>query len=490
MGFSDLGCYGSEISTPHLDKLAKNGMRFTQFYNTGRCCPSRASLMTGIYPHQLGMGWMNAKNLGREGYTGRLSDQAFTMAEGLRQAGYATYMVGKWHLTPTDAVVAEEIDGSWPIQRGFEEYYGTLEGAKDYFQPSYLYRNQYPVKAGEGYFYTQAISDSAATFIKRHPKKKPFFLYAAYYAPHFPLHAPDSTIAKYRAQYLEGWNSVRQQRFDRQKELGLIDEKTQMSAGDPDLLDWHQLSPEQKDEMDLRMAIYAAQVEELDMGVGKLLDALEESGQSENTLIVFLSDNGAVGGAVFGKGQRKNLNRSGPYTSYGKAWGQVSNTPYRKYKSFNHEGGIIAPLIVYGKDRVKAGSINRQPVHIIDLMPTFLDLAHVSLPSHRNGVKVLKVEGKSLLSTFINPERALDKRPLFWEHEGRRAIRQENWKLVSAGIDQAWELYDLSQDPTEQRDLSALHPEKTQELEQTWISWAEQHHVLPLDGRDWGQRLK
>ncbi len=490
MGFSDLGCYGSEIATPHLDRLAKGGMQFTQFYNTGRCCPSRASLMTGIYAHRLGMGWMNAKNLGREGYTGRLSDKAFTMAEGLRQTGYATYMVGKWHLTPTNAVVAGEMDGSWPVQRGFEEYYGTLEGAKDYFKPSFLYRNQHPIKAGENYFYTQAVSDAAVTFIRTHSKKKPFFLYAAYYAPHFPLHAPDSTIAKYRGQYLEGWSSIRDQRFARQKKLGLFDENTRLSEGDQNLLDWDELSTEQKDELDLRMAIYAAQVEELDKGVGRLLNALKESGQFENTLIVFLSDNGAVGGSVFGKGKRKNLNRSGPYTSYGKGWGYVSNTPYRKYKSFNHEGGIIAPLIVYNRDKVKAGSINRQPVHIIDLMPTFLDLAKATLPSKRNDATVMAVEGQSLLPTFINPENTLDERSLFWEHEGRRAIRQKNWKLVSAGIGLAWELYDLSQDPTERRDLSAQHPEKTQELENTWISWAEQHQVLPLDGRDWGQRLK
>ncbi|MBX2872191.1 MAG: arylsulfatase [Saprospiraceae bacterium] len=490
MGFSDLGCYGSEISTPHLDKLAKNGMQFTQFYNTGRCCPSRASLMTGIYPHQLGMGWMNAKDLGRAGYTGRLSDQAFTMAESLRRAGYTTYMVGKWHLTPTDAVVAGEMDGSWPVQRGFEEYYGTLEGAKDYFEPSFLYRNQKLAQTGENYFYTQAISDSAATFIRRHAKKTPFFLYAAYYAPHFPLHAPDSTIAKYRGQYLKGWKTIRQERFEKQKKIGLIRENTQMSKAELDLLDWDKLSVVQKDEMDLRMAIYAAQIEELDSGVGKLLDALEKSGQSDNTLIVFLSDNGAVGGSIFGKGERKNLNRSGPYTSYGKGWGHVSNTPYRKYKSFNHEGGIIAPLIVYSQDWVKAGSINRQPVHIIDLMPTFLDLAKATVPSQRNGATALEVEGQSLLPTLIDPLSTLEERPLLWEHEGRRAIRQQNWKLVSAGIDQAWELYDLSQDPTERRDLSAQYPEKTEELEKIWISWAEQHQVLPLDGRDWGQRLK
>ena len=490
MGFSDIGCYGSEIPTPAIDALAEEGMRFTQFYNTGRCCPSRASLMTGIYPHHVGMGWMTVKDLGHPGYKGRLSDQAFTIAEGLKMAGYETFMSGKWHLTPDDSTRSMSIGGSWPFQRGFDEFYGTMEGAKDYFKPKFLFRNEQPLTTGDHYFYTHAVSDSAAAFITNRNHENPFFLYTAFYAPHFPLHAPDSTVQKYRGKYRNGWTVVRKQRFQKQKSLGIISENSELSMRDDDISDWDSLTEEQKDEMDLRMAIYAAQIEELDKGIGKIIQTLKESGDYENTIIVFLSDNGAIEDSEFGKGKEKNLNQSGPYTSYGRAWSHVSNTPYRKYKKYNHEGGIISPLIVCHKDLVKAGSINQHPAHIIDLMPTFLDIAGVSLPSQRNGESIIEVQGQSLVPLLKKTSHQQDARALFWEHEGNRAVRLDNWKLVSVRSNDRWELYDLSNDPTETKDLSEKFPLKVEELEERWNIWAENHQVLPLDTRDWSARLK
>ena len=484
MGFSDLGCYGSEIPTPNIDALANEGIRFTQFYNTGRCCPSRASLMTGIYAHMVGMGRMNSKNFGTPGYTGRLNDTTYTLAEALKTEGYQTYMVGKWHLTPTDSVIAKNQDGSWPFQRGFDEFYGSMEGAKDYFRPSYLYRNQSPLTTGDNYFYTHAISDSAATFITNHTGPSPLFLYAAFYAPHFPLHAPKATIQKYRGKYLEGWNKLRNTRLQKQKALGIISETTNLPPSDSKVLNWEELSPEKQDEMDWRMAIYAAQIEELDKGIGKIIQALKNANQYENTFIVFLSDNGAVGTSLYGRGKKENLNQSGPYTSYGKGWGQASNTPYQKYKAFTHEGGIIAPLIIRYEKWLTAGTINRQPVHIIDLMPTLLELADVNLPKRKNGITVKEVDGESFLSALKTPNESNKNRPLFWEHLGRRAVRLKSWKLVTTNESGPWELYNLHQDPTEIENLAEKHPEKVKELNRLWNNWANTHQVLPLDKRD------
>lgn len=490
LGFSDIGCYGGEISTPNIDALAAEGMKFTQFYNTGRCCPSRASLLTGCYSHQVGMGWMTAANLGSAGYTGRLSDQVYTVAEGLKMAGYQTYMSGKWHLTHDDSTRSNAMGGSWPFQRGFDEFYGTIEGAKDYFKPKFLYRNDQPLTTETHYFYTHAVSDSAATFIAHHKQENPFFLYTAFYAPHFPLHAPDSTVQKYRGKYKKGWAAIRKQRFQKQKTLGIISENTKLSVRDEDISDWENLTEEQKEEMDLRMAIYAAQLEELDKGIGTIIKALKNSGMYNNTLIVFLSDNGAINDSQFGKGKRKNLNQSGPYTSYGRAWSHVSNTPYRKYKQYNHEGGIISPLIVCHKDLVKAGSTNRQLAHIIDLTPTFLDIAGVTLPTIKNGANAVEIKGQSLVPLLKNTAYQPAARALFWEHEGNRAVRLDNWKLVAESKNSSWELYDLSKDPTETKDLSKQFPNKVEMLEKEWNIWAENNQVFPLDKREWGDRLK
>ncbi|MEZ4773232.1 MAG: arylsulfatase [Bacteroidia bacterium] len=486
MGFSDLGCFGGEIHTPNIDNLARNGLSFTQFYNTGRCCPSRASLMTGMYPHTVDMGWMNSANLGRAGYLGRLSDAAVTLPEALKTGGYRTYMVGKWHLTPTDSIKAQR-GTSWPTDRGFDEFYGTMEGAKDYFKPTWLFRNKAPVTVDDPhYFYTDAITDTAVAFIGRNPSESPMFLYLAFYAPHFPLHAPDSTVARYRNSYRSGWKNIRANRFERQHQLGLIPVGVRLSDPEADIPGWTDLGMEKRDEMDLRMAIYAAQVEEMDRGVGKVIAALKARGRLDNAIIVFLSDNGALATQPLGRGNREQLNASGPYTDYGAAWSHVSNTPYRLYKGFNHEGGIIAPLIIQWLKPVAArGEFCRQPIHIMDLMPTLASLAGVEVPPVRQGLAALKPEGRSFRNLLLDPEMEMESRPLFWEHEGKRAVRQGGWKLVSPGLKKAWELYSLTDDPTETRDLASQNPDRVRELTQLWDTWAREHHVLPLDGQGW-----
>lgn len=479
MGFSDLGCYGGEIETPNIDVLAASGVKCSQFYNSGRCCPSRASLLTGKYAHAVDMGWMNAIDMQRKGYRGSISKEFPTMAENFAQGGYTTFMVGKWHLMATDSVRAGT-GSNWPTDRGFKEYYGTLEGAKDYFKPEYLYRNKQKAAPTPPYFYTHAIIDTAVSFIKKNTLK-PFFLYTAFYVPHFPLQAPEETVKKYLGKYKEGWQALREDRLKKQKTLGLQSQRIPLSEKDTTFPDWNSLGAKKQDEMDRRMAIYAAQIEELDKGVGKLLKTLKKIGEYENTIIVFLSDNGAEGSVPLGRGEEKNLNRSGPYTSYGRAWANASNTPYRKYKSYAHEGGIIAPLIISWPARIRPRkTFLKQTVHIIDLMTTLGSLARV---------KTGNTDGMDVSTWFLNDSLKTKERKLFWEHEGKRAVRMGDWKLVSPGIDKPWELYDLKKDPIEETNLVDTFPEKAESLEREWAEWAKTNNVLPMDGSEWNARL-
>lgn len=490
MGFSDLGCYGGEIETPNLDALADNGVRFTQFYNTSRCCPSRASLLTGLWPHQAEMGWMTAADGRRPGYRNQLSDTTITLPEALKTAGYATYMTGKWHLTHTKSLKAGP-NGSWPTQRGFDHYYGTLEGAKDYFQPKWLTEGVTPIKdIPTGYFYTRAVSQHAADYIRGQDPAQPLFLYVAFYAPHFPLHAPKETVAKYRGRYMAGWDELRQARFDRQKTLGVVPADAVMSSRDNGVPAWGSFSASQQDEHDERMAIYAAQVDELDQGVGRIVKALEDTGRFGRTLIIFLSDNGAITTTVNGKGKRGQLNRSGPYTSYGRGWANLSNTPYRKFKQFAHEGGVMTPLIVHWPDRIqKPGALRHDLGHIIDIMPTCLEAAGAAYPISHAGKSVQSPEGMSLLPAVAG-EPGDPNRALFFEHEGRHGVRQGNWKLVRTSPRAEWELYDLAADRVEEKNLATREPHKLKHLRSLWDDWAERCHVTPLDTRDWGKRIK
>jgi arylsulfatase len=489
MGYSDIGCYGGEIQTPNLDNLAKGGLRFTQFYNTARCCPTRASLMTGLYAHQTGMGWMTAANLGYDGYRGDLNNKCVTIAEVLKRAGYRTYMAGKWHLT-----YDKYWDGpkhSWPRQRGFDRFYGTISGSGSYFNPKALTRDNTRIKApAEGYYYTDAISDNAARFITEHNQTRgdePYFLYVAYTAPHWPLHAKREDIAKYEGKYMKGWDVLRAERHKRMIKMGIVDDAWPLSPQERILKPWSQVAQARKEEMDLRMAIYAAQIDSMDQGIGRIVSAVKKTGKFDNTLILFLSDNGGCHEDI--GGEEGVLGEDSSFASYGRSWANASNTPFRLYKSWVHEGGISTPLIVHWPVRINSGGkLRHQPGHLIDIMATCVDVAGAKYPSRYNGNKITPMEGKSLVPAFDN--KPIKREAIYWEHEANRAVRVGNWKLVARGINGPWELYDLDADRTELNNLAQRYPERAKKLVAMWQRYAERTNVLPLDGRNWDERVE
>ena len=473
LGFSDIGCYGSEIPTPNLDRLANRGLKFSDFTNTSRCCPSRASLLTGMYSHQVGIGDMNYKG-NTPAYAGQISTTSPLIPELLKEAGYSTAMVGKWHLTRSPTI-PNGPNGSWPFQRGFDKFFGSMEGAKNYFAPSWLFDQEKEIKSfTEGFYYTNAVSERAAKWIRGQPKDKPLFLYTAFYAPHFPLQAPNEVIAKYRGKYMSGWDKLRAARLAKQESLGMHPVAIQLSPRADDMPAWETLPRTQQEILDLRMATYAAQVEMLDRGVGRLLDALEESGRSESTLILFLSDNGAASsGGVFGAGpsEKVGLPDAPIKTTYGRGWATLSNTPYRMYKANTHEGGTKAPLIVVppsstaAQDDVSKSDSSRiwrrDQVHIIDIAPTIYFAAGLASERYQH------CEGIDLLS-----QNRTETDAVFYEHEKSRAARQGSWKLVNRGKSRDWELYDLSQDPTELNDLTEATDRRRQMI-RLWRDWAQ-----------------
>ncbi len=516
MGFSDIGCYGGEIHTPNLDRLAAGGLRFSQFYNTSRCCPTRAALMTGLYPHQAGVGRMTTDNH-LPGYRGELSRNAVTIAEVLRQAGYHTAMVGKWHLsrtknTPQNAKwVSHLIDlgpfadlDSYPVNRGFEEHYGTIWGVVDYFDPFSLVHNTKPVlKVSKDYYYTTVLTDWAVKFIDKYGKDgKPFFLYVAYTAPHWPLHALPADIARYKDTYKVGWDRIRRDRYRRLVDLGILSEDRAVLSA--------RIHPEQRwaenpdKEWDARaMAVHAAMVDRLDQGVGRIIAKLKKMGQLDNTLILFLSDNGASpeqpqnmrpgfdrpsnlrdGTPVIYTRDKKVL--PGPENTYagiGPMWANASNTPFRYWKKEEFEGGIATPLIAYWPRGIKLqpGSITHQPGHVIDIMATAVELAGARYPATYQGRRIIPLEGKSLAPIFRGKKHA-GHEALFWEHFGARAVRQGDWKLVSLA-NRPWELYNLAEDRSETRDLIQQFPERAKQLETLWEAWAKRAHVVPAPKR-------
>lgn len=482
MGYSDLGCYGSEIRTPNLDRLAAAGLRFSQFYNAARCCPTRASLLTGLYPHQAGVGHM----IGFEGkgpYQGYLNDHCVTMAEVLKSGGYATYMSGKWH-------VGEERP-HWPVDRGFDRHYGLISGAMNYFDirkakgpkanRRFARQGQEYLPPEDGFYATDAFTDFAVECIKEHENPdQPFFLYLAYTAPHWPLHALPEDIARYRGTYMAGWPEVRRRRYRRLVEIGLIKEDWGLSAADDAAADWDTLDDETKRTMDLKMAVYAAQIDRMDQGVGRVMDALKDRGFDENTLVMFLSDNGACheSGAL-GRNFRRDLTgeigTADSYHSYGLSWSNASNTPFRKHKSWVHEGGISTPLIVRWPGRIAdPGSITHQPGHIVDLMATCCDVAGLVYPETYEGHTIKPLEGLSLAPVF----RGATRKPhelMYWEHFGNRAVRCGKWKLVEDARDKengGWELYDMDRDRTELRNLIEDRPDIADELKARYEAWA------------------
>jgi arylsulfatase len=496
MGYSDLGCYGSEISTPNIDKLAANGLRYTQFYNAGRCCPTRASLLTGLYAHQTGMGWMTAADLGYAGYTGDLNNQCVTIGEVLKEAGYSTYMSGKWHVTRDEFIGPDGPKHSWPLQRGFDKYFGPHNGGGSYFSTGFLTNGNQRISTPDDFYLTDAISDTAVSFIEHRCKTNPFFMYLAYTAPHFPLHAKSEDIKKYEGKYMDGWDKMRKNRYEKMKGIGIIEDAWNLSEAEKNIPSWDDLSDEKKKEFDRRMAVYAAQIDCMDQGIGRIIRKLEETGQIDNTVIFFLSDNGGTSEKVGPDEVITGLiGTDSTYQSYRKSWAMVSNTPFRMFKQWMHEGGISTPLIVHWPDGIQEkGGFRKQAGHVIDLMPTCVELAKATYPKDYKGNYILPMEGISLVSTFRKDR--VKERLLFFEHQATRAVRYGDWKLVADKqinlepyvLD--WELYNLSNDRSETIDLSERYPDKVQELDSLWNAWADRCNVFPLDGRGWFERLE
>ena len=502
MGWSSIGSYGGMVETPTLDRLSKDGIRFNQFYNAARCCPTRATLMTGLHPHQVGIGHMTLPvksttdpktgepasyfALTEEdrsdvpaSYQGWLNVDIPTLPEMLKSAGYATYMTGKWHL-------ASGKSETWPLQRGFDRFYGHLAGTSHFFVPANLHRGNQPIqKDGERYYITDAISDQAIEYLAEHDKAKdsePFFLYLAYNAPHFPLQCMPEDFEKYKGRYMDGWDVLRPQRLDKQKRMGIVPESTKLAPRPENIPAWESLSHEKKIEMDAIMATYAAMIDRVDQNLGKLVAHLEDSGELDNTLILFLSDNGgeAETGAL-GSFKYADLGKYGSGgNKYGKGWASLSNTPFREYKHYAHQGGVQSPLIAHwpaGIDSNSKGKIFGQPSYLPDLVETCLDLADASRPKRKNGKPVPAGEGISLASVFKKQSASLHSGPFFIEHEGNRIARDGNWKLVSY-FDKPWELYDLDTDRSESTDLTKRHPEIVKRLNQAYGVWAKRAGVV------------
>ncbi len=502
MGFSDLGCYGSEIRTPNLDGLAASGQRFSQMYNYARCCPSRAALLTGLYPHQAGVGHM-VYDAGWPAYQGYLNDNCVTIAEVLRTAGYRTLMSGKWHVGGQYDLKKPE---TWqpgskgyptPRQRGFDRFYGTLVGAGSYFRPHALVDNETPVDLeDDDYYYTDAISDNAAAMItEAHTADAPFFLHVTYTAPHWPLHALPEDIARYEGQYRRGWDTLRTQRHEELNGMGILDSRWAISPRDNDAPAW--TDAQNKDWEDLRMAVYAAQIDRMDQGIGKIINTLRELNIEDNTLVMFLADNGgcaellredggveryntmpAPGGKPLQVGNRVDLRpgEADTFMSYDLPWANASNAPFRLYKHWVHEGGISTPFIACWPDAIDAGSITHTPAHIIDIMATCLEISGAAYPAEYNDKPITSLAGESLLPVFYGQPWQRE-RPLFWEHEGNRAVRANEWKLVRK-YPGTWELYNIVEDRTELNNLYDRNRPVADQLSQHYAEWATRCGVL------------
>lgn len=502
LGYSDIGCYGGEIRTPNLDALAANGLRFTQFYNTARCCPTRAALMSGRYPHQSGVGHM-VYDAGREAYRGELSRDSVTIAEVLSKNGYATGMSGKWHVThnlgkPREMIEPEQRT-NWPTDRGFESFYGTIHGAGSFFDPVTLARGEEYIELDrEDFYYTDRINEEAAQFIMKHADsddERPFFLYVAHTAPHWPLHARPEDIERYKGRYDDGWDAARDARYERMKKMGIIDPSWPMTNRDTRVKDWDEV--EHKAWQARRMEVYAAQVESMDRGIGLVIDALRSSGQLDNTLVLFLADNGGCAEEITERWKSLSIpevthdgrpvaNGNNPevmpgaednYQSYGIPWANVSNTPFRRYKHHVHEGGIASPLVVHWPKGFSArGEFCETPGHVIDIMATCLDVAGAAYPTQYGKNAIEPMEGTSLVPAFQGGE--VKRGAIFWEHEGNRAVREGRWKLV-ARHKGPWELYDLEVDRSEMNDLATHDPERVARMVAMYDAWANRAGVEP-----------
>jgi arylsulfatase A-like enzyme len=488
LGYSDIGCYGSEIDTPTLDRMALGGVRASSFYNTARCSPSRASLLTGRHPHETGIGLLN-DDLRPEGYPGTMSSDFPTVAELLKARGYSTCLAGKWHLSADTS----EPNESWPTRRGFDDFYGILAGASSYYAPPLFAGEQsLTIPADEDYYFTDAVSEHAAGFVSRQADEaEPFFLYLAYTAPHWPLHARDKDIQKYENRFIDGWDDLRERRLARLRASGVLPEDSALSARDETQDAWADV--QHKTWQAHRMAVYAAQIEAMDRGIGRVVDALEQTGQADDTLFVFLSDNGACAEEVPPPGSWKfrlrnpSHTRDGrpialgnqpdiwpggedTYSSYGQAWANLSNTPFRLYKRWVHEGGIATPLIVrWPKGGLANGTIMPGANQLTDILPTLIEAA--------GGEPLADYPGTSMLSA-LRGQRTDSSHPLFWEHLGNCAARDGKWKAVRLA-DGEWELYDIERDRAEEHDLASENPGIVNDLVTTWQAWADRVGVIP-----------
>ena len=482
LGYSDLGCYGGEIDTPHLDALAAGGLRLTQFYATPRCCPSRATLMTGRPSHAVGLGHMT-QDIGRPGYRGRLDPDAVTLAERLAGVGYRRFLAGKWHLGTPD-----------PTRHGFEAFYGTLVSAKTFWDADHMTAIAASRPPTQPFYATDAVADAAIGFLDAAAQtpERPWFLYLAMNAPHFPLHAPPETIAKYADRYRDGWDAVRAARLERMIAAGLLDASTALSPRSPHY-DWASDDPQptpawnalpepRRRDLARRMAIYAAMVDRLDAAIGRVFEHVRASGDWNDTLVVFTSDNGACAewdpfgfdgesgpSNVLHTGEQLDrMGQPGTFHSVGSGWANASNTPWRMFKHYTHEGGIAVPLIL----RVPGGhepGVRRTPAHLIDIAPTVLEAAGVAADD--------SLPGRSLLPLTGGDD--LGERMLFFEHEGHRAVRDGSWKLVALRGG-PWALYDLAGDRIESRDLAATRPDRVASMAAAWDEWAAANRVTPL----------
>lgn len=502
MGFSDAGCYGGEIRTPNLDRLAANGLRFTQFYNCARCCPTRASLMTGQYPHKVGLA-RNGRSLTRNG---------LTIAEALRHSGYNTAMVGKWHLSHTPQLADQRLHQKWldhqhnrgrpfgpldtyPVNRGFDKHYGVIWGVIDFFDPFSLVDGERAVEAvPQDYYFTDAITEKAVDYVEQFGKSdKPFFLYFSHCAPHWPLHARPEDIARYKDRYAAGWDLLRRDRFARQLEMGLFKKaNTPLPPVQTRGPSWSELSAEEKAHQTRKMAVHAGMVDRVDQSVGRLIEALKKTGQMDNTLIMFLSDNGASPEVP----QRPGYDRTGQtrdgrpvkykdipldelgselsYTGIGAPWASAANTPFRYWKQESFEGGCHTPFIAHWPAGLKAkpGSITREVGHVMDVMPTCLALAGVPYPDTFGGHNLTPLDGKSLAPLLRGQARAGHEK-LFFEHVQGRAVRAGDWKLVAhSRTPEKWELYNLGDDQTETRSLADQYPNRVEAMKAQWNEWA------------------
>lgn len=507
MGYSDLGCYGSEIPSPNIDRLAKDGVRFSMGYSCAKCCPTRASLLTGLYPHQAGVGAM-VHDFGLPGYRGFLQDNCVTLAEVLRASGYSTYLSGKWHV---GGHYWKQSPETWtpgapgfptPLQRGFDRYYGTLAGSASYFNPPTLTRDDVLIKPdSEEYYYTDAITDNAISMMDDAVKRKnPFFLYVAYTAPHWPLHAYEEDIARFQGTYQEGWETIREQRHDRLRAMGLLDKKWQLSPRDAGVPPW--VDAPHKAWQDRRMATYAAQIYNMDQGIGRIVSHLAQSGLEDDTLIIFLSDNGGTAEELGEDWNQEKINPNNlptltgrpihignttelmpgsaqTFMSYGRPWANVSNTPFRFFKKWAHEGGIAVPLLLHMPGRFQSGSICHAPVHVVDINATIIEMAGARYPKEYNGHAITPHQGCSFLP-------ALEGHPwnrgsaLCFEHYGNRAMRDGRWKLTAEHRG-PWELYDMIDDRTELKDLSERYPDKVRALAAQYADWAARANVMDYD---------